>query len=173
MLTIFTGINNARNFTVLAGGIAGPRPGGVFTRMGDILSAPALSVTSPFLNIADPSKLNDEAYEWLPQQIMSLLRVGQPRYVIYAYGQSLKPAERSVVSSGQFYGTCTNYQITGEVVTRTVVRFEPATAPDPANPYTALNPTQNPVMPFAIPFVFPPRPQIHAVVESFTVLGPE
>ncbi|HXD01578.1 MAG TPA: hypothetical protein VN048_19740, partial [Verrucomicrobiae bacterium] len=109
--TIFASIQNARRFTVLPGGIVTNRPGGVFTRVGDILSAPALSVASPFLNIADPnsaSVLNDAAYERLPQQIMSLLRVGQPRYVIYAYGQSLKPADRSVVSSGPFFGTCTN-----------------------------------------------------------------
>ena len=188
--TIFASIQNARtNIVALPGGIAAPRPDGVFTRVGDILSAPALSITSPFLNIADPNSagvLNDAAYERLPQQIMSLLRVGQPRYVIYAYGQSLKPADRSVVPSGPFYGTCTNYQITGEVVTRTVVRFEPVvTAPAPANPYTALNPTQNPVMP-QMPAIFPqlintpggvgvvlPRPQIRAVVESFTVLPPD
>ncbi len=32
-------------------------------------------------------------YEWLPQQMMSLLRVRDaPRYVVYCYGQTLKPA---------------------------------------------------------------------------------
>ena len=36
--------------------------------------------------------ISDEMYEWLPQQVMSLLRVGTPRYVIYCYGQALKPA---------------------------------------------------------------------------------
>jgi hypothetical protein len=179
--TIYSSIANAR----------ANHPGGVFTRVGDILAAPALSITSPFLNIADPNSaqvLNDAAYERLPQQIMSLLRVGQPRYVIYAYGQSLKPAARSIVSSGPFYGTCTNYQITGEVVTRTVVRFEsvpfnpftvPATVLNPTNAYTAFNPTQNPVMPLMFPVppgsgaVPLPRPQIRAIIESFTVLPPE
>jgi hypothetical protein len=171
LYTIYSSITNVRANS----------PGGVFTRVGDILAAPALSITSPFLNIAGPNsatQLNDAAYERLPQQIMSLLRVGQPRYVIYAYGQALKPANRSVVPSGQFYGTCTNYQITGEVVTRTVVRFEPATALDSTNIYTPLNPTQNPVMPLMFappnaPLILPPRPQMRAVVESFTVLPPE
>jgi hypothetical protein len=158
-------------------------PSNVFTRVGDILAAPALSITSPFLDIGDvnnPTQLNDAAYERLPQQIMSLLRVGQPRYVIYAYGQALKPADRSIVSGGPFYGTCTNYQITGEVVTRTVVRFEPATTPSPTDPYTPFNPTQNPVMPQFFPLptapgggVPLPRPPMRAVVESFTVLPPE
>ncbi len=179
--TIVASIANARANTVLPGGVAGVRPGGVFTRLGDILGAPALSVASPFVNIDpnNPIQPDDEVYERLPQQIMSLLRVGEPRYVIYAYGQSLKPAERSIVSSGQFYGTCTNYQITGEVVTRTVVRFEPVTAPSPTNAYTAFNPTHNPVMPQMFPLpngpgaVPRPQPQIRAVVESFTVLPPE
>jgi hypothetical protein len=175
--TIFTGIQNARSL----------RPGGVFTRVGDILAAPALSVASPFLNTDpnSPKQPDDAAYERLPQQIMSLLRVGQPRYVIYAYGQSLKPADRSIVSSGSFFGTCTNYQITGEVVTRTVVRFEPVTpfspnnAFSPTNAYAAFNPTQNPVMPQLFPLpgnpggVFWPHPQIRAVVENFTVLPPD
>jgi hypothetical protein len=102
--------------------------------------------------------------------------------VIYAYGQALKPADRSVVSGGQFYGTCTNYQITGEVVTRTVVRFEPVTTPSLTDPYTPFNPTQNPVMPQLFPAPNPnvpgsgvplPQPKMRAVVESFTVLPPE
>jgi hypothetical protein len=170
LFSILTGITAQRAINNSAG---------VFTRVGDILATPALTVASPFLDVGDPTnttQLNDAAYERLPQQIMSLLRVGQPRYVIYAYGQSLKPAERSIVPGGQFYGTCTNYQITGEVVTRTVVRFEPATALDPANPYTAMNPSQNPVMPliFTNPAVIlPPRLPMRGVVESFTVLPPE
>ncbi len=60
-------------------------PGGVFTQLGEILSVPNLTVASPFLNTSNPTvQLNDAAYERIPQQIMSLLRVGQPRYVIFA-----------------------------------------------------------------------------------------
>ena len=69
--------------------------------------------------------LNDAAYEWLPQQAMSLLQLGKPRFVIYAYGQSLQPAPNSIVTaSGPFFGLCTNYTITAEQVTRTVVEIK-------------------------------------------------
>jgi hypothetical protein len=90
--------------------------------------------------------------------------------VIYAYGQSLKPANNSVVPGGQFYGTCTNYQITGEVATRTVVRFDQNPAfQNPNFPNNPLNPTLNPVMPGTAPQFIHPR----AVIESFTVLPPQ
>ncbi len=181
VFTIYQSIQNARLNGNRYGGLLGlTNANGVFTRLGDILAAPALSVTSPFLDIGDPgnpNQPNDIAYEWLPQQIMSLLRVGQPRYVIYAYGQSLKPAQNSIVSGGPFYGTCTNYQITGEMETRTVVRFEPATPASPTNVYSALNPTQNPLMPLMLPGDLPgsppPRPPVRAIIESYSVLPPE
>ena len=61
--------------------------------------------------------------------------------MVYSFGQSLKPAERSLVTAGgPFFRMCTNYQITAEAATRAVVRIDGA----PANP--------------------------HAVVESFNVL---
>ncbi len=101
-------------------------PGGVFTSVGQILAAPQLTVSSPYLNFNPPGGQGlpltyptDAEFERIPQQIMSLLRVGSPRYVIFAYGQSLKPADRSIVTSGPFFGMCTNYAITGEVATRT------------------------------------------------------
>jgi hypothetical protein len=75
--------------------------------------------------------LNDAAVEWLPQQVLSLLRRGDPRFVIYAYGQALHPAENSVLTSGPYFQMCTNYQITAEVATRAVVRVEGS--PDPRN----------------------------------------
>ena len=64
-------------------------------------------------------------YEWLPQQTMSLLRCSSsPRYVIYCYGQALKPAPDSIVNSGgPFFGMITNYQVVSEIATRAVVRF--------------------------------------------------
>ncbi len=145
-INIYTNINNWR----------GSNSSGIFTSVGDILAVPQLTVASPFLNTANPASaavLNDAAYERIPQQILSLLRVGTPRYVIYAYGQSLKPADRSIVtSSGPYFGMCTNYQITGEVVTRTVVRFEPANSSS---------------------FGYPMTNSMRPVVESFTVLPPE
>ena len=143
--------------------------GGVFEHLGDILSVPELTTNSPFLNVTNSQSagivnatVSDEAYERIPQQILSLLRVGQPRYVIYAYGQSVKPADHSIVqSSGPYFGMCTNYQITGEVVTRTVLRVE--NYPVPYQPSLA--------QPTAAPANWMPQPRV--IVESFNVLPPE
>jgi hypothetical protein len=177
MVRIVEAINNARANTNLF-------PKKVFTRLGDLLSVPELTVgapylfptiyvgvypnghwsgASPFLNLGNPatislqsttpgehltaqqrSLLNDAAYERIPQQILGLVRLDQaPRFVIYAYGQSLKPAAHSIVTSGPFFGMCTNYQVTAEVATRSVVRIDGA----PDNP--------------------------HAVIETFNVLQPD
>ena len=65
---------------------------------------------------------------------MSLLRVGGSpqtpmRYVIYSYGQALKPAPNSIYTgSGPLFGMVTNYQIVSEAATRAVVRFNSALA---------------------------------------------
>jgi len=60
---------------------------GVFEHAGDILLVPQLTEQSPFLNWNSSAQqqygIGDEMYEWLPQQVMSLLREGTPRYVIY------------------------------------------------------------------------------------------
>ncbi len=116
----------------------------IFTRLSDLLAVPELSVSrvaiptvpagaSPFLRfvkpndpLADPQQthgLPDYAYERIPQQVLSLLKVGEARFVIYGFGQSLKPAPNSILTSGSV-GLCTNYQVTGEVATRAVVRFD-------------------------------------------------
>ncbi len=77
-------------------------------------------------------------YEWLPQQVMGLLTVnGTPqapqRYVVYCYGQTLKPAPNSIVASGStFFGLVTNYQVTAEIGSRVIIRVD--NAPTPANP---------------------------------------
>jgi hypothetical protein len=149
---LVTAINNQRD----------TYPYKVFTSVGDVLSTPQLTVQSPFLNTGNASTLNDAAYERIPQQIMSLLRVGTPRYVIYAYGQSLKPADHSLIqASGPYFGICTNYQVTGEVLTRTVVRFEPTDPAVLSYPPAYANPNGTPN--------FSMRP----VIESFAVLPPE
>jgi hypothetical protein len=111
------------------------QPGHTFRRLGDLLRVPELTMTdmaslnraSPFLKHNDPwdmYMLTDAAIERIPQQILSLLKVGDARYVIYAFGQGLKPAENSVVTSGPYFGVCTNYQITGETAVRAVLRVE-------------------------------------------------
>jgi hypothetical protein len=111
-------------------------PAGWFDRAGDILSVPELTERSPFLNTNGQwtlkRGLSDAAYEWLPQQVLSLLRSSEPRFLIYAYGQALQPAENSIyTASGPFFGLCTNYQIIAEVASRAVVRVEGS--PNPAN----------------------------------------
>ena len=110
-----------------------PTNHGYFHSIGDILGAPQLTTRSPFL-LMDPSlgvggsqsaqkALTDEAIERIPEQIMSLLKKDEPRYMIYTFGQSLKPAANSLYSSGGV-NVYTNYQITGEVATRTLFRID-------------------------------------------------
>jgi hypothetical protein len=106
-------------------------PLGVFTHVGDILRAPALTEQSPFINFNGGDlnysqyDISDALYEWLPQQIMGLVRLGTPRYVVYCYGQSLKPAkDGTVLSGGTFSQLVTNYQVTAERAVRVVLRVE-------------------------------------------------
>jgi hypothetical protein len=133
---IVAGINNARtNF-----------PNHAFARLGDILATPELTVASPYLTTTNRAVLSDAVVERIPQQVLGLLHGPEqsPRYVIYSYGQALKPAAKSLyVGSGPFFNLCTNYQITAEVATRAVVRVDGA----------------------------PNRPR--TVIESFTVLPPD
>ena len=121
--------------------------GGAFPRLGDILRVPELTVNSPFIpgaGVNNFANINDAIYERIPQQVLGLLKGGeQPRFVIYSYGQTLKPANNSIWTSGAYSGLCTNYQITAEAATRTVVRIDGA----PSNP--------------------------RAVIESFSVLPPD
>jgi hypothetical protein len=120
---------------------------GLFEHLGDILSAPELTTRSPFLNFSRPDRIpttvTDDVVERIPQQILSLLKMDEPRVVVYAFGQSLKPAPRSIVTSGNFYNICTNYQITGEAAYKAVLRVEDA----------------------------PKRPRV--IIESFNVLPPQ
>jgi hypothetical protein len=107
--------------------------------MGEVLSAPALSVQSPFLNrheLQVKAVWNDRAVEFIPQQILGLLKRDEPRFVVYAFGQSLKPAPRSLTTDPAFYHMCTNYQVTGEVITKTTFRVEgrPMDPSDPLRP---------------------------------------
>ncbi len=112
-------------------------PGGVFQHLGDILAVPELTDRSPFLNADAADRIwgfNDAVYEWLPQQILSLLDLEPPRYVVYAYGQTLRPAPNSVFTVGPLAGLCTNYQVTAEAAVRAVFRVEGA----PTNPRVIL-----------------------------------
>jgi hypothetical protein len=130
-------------------------PTGVFRRVGDVLAAPELTVASPLLT-GRTNYYTDAVVERIPQQILGLLKgADEPRFVVYAVGQTLKPADQSLVTSGPFIGLCTNYQVTAEVATRTVFRLEgipPYPLPlSPQKPFTNLN----------------------VVVEKYNVLPPE
>jgi hypothetical protein len=143
---------------------------GSFEHVGDILAAPQLTDQSPFLNRADSAQLaygiNDEMYEWLPQQTLSLLRVADsPRYVIYSYGQALKPAPHGIVTSGgNFFGMITNYQVVSEIATRTVVRF---------NSQRINNVFQTNIFGSLIWTNIPSVTNNNAVIESYNVLPPD
>jgi hypothetical protein len=111
-------------------------PRQVFSTLGQILAVPELTTNSPFLNtntIQLARGITDAAYERIPQQILSLLRGDDdPRFVIYAFGQALRPAENSLVQAGPLIRLCTNYAVTAESASRTVVRI--VDAPTPAYP---------------------------------------
>jgi len=140
LVKLVNGIINARtNF-----------PNATYQRLGDVLAAPELTVNSPYINTNSPQFLSDDVYERIPQQVLGLLRGGeQPRFVIYAYGQALKPAVHSIVTGGAYLGLCTNYQITAEVATRSVIRVDGA-QPVAGQPYHP-----------------------HVVIENFNVLPPD
>ena len=136
--TIVNGINSWRTNA----GFSGITNNGLgwFANVGGVLAVPELTVNSPYLgstagnNISTSGNTNitDAGVERIPQQTMSLLRLGdQPRFVIYAYGQSLKPADRSIVQAAPYTGLCANYQITGESAIRAVVRVEGVSVNDP------------------------------------------
>jgi len=126
------GINAARAYFTNSDGVVG-----AFAHVGDILSVPAFTEWSPFLNRSDDQHtaydISDELYEWLPQQTLGLLRASStPRYVVYCYGQTLRPAPGGVVTaSGQYFGLVTNYQITAESAARAVIRVDNATTKAP------------------------------------------
>jgi hypothetical protein len=126
---------------------------GVFQHVGEVFGAPELSIESPFLNksaIQLQFGMRDEVVERIPQQILSLLKIDEPRFVVYAFGQSLKPAPRSLNTSSEFYNICTNYQVTGEFVTKTTFRVEGELEANPKNEPSELR----------------------AVIEDFRVLPP-
>jgi hypothetical protein len=140
------------------------RPGQAFHHLGDILSVPELTIASPFINNQIPPGgnatvesyvLNDAAYERIPQQIMGLLKLDpSPRFVVIAYGQALKPAQRSVYQKADHYfGMVTNYQIVAETALRAVVRLEGASLAQYGVSTSITN--------------------LHPVIEDFSVLRPE
>jgi hypothetical protein len=146
-----------------------------FTHAGDILSVPQLTEQSPFLNwnsaVQQQNGISDELMEWLPQQVMSLLRVSDsPRYVIYSYGQTLKPAPDSIVTSGgAYFGMITNYQIVSEIATRAVVRFN-STVTNVITMSITNDVSGNLITNW---YSMPVVTNNNAVIESFNILPPD
>ncbi len=92
---------------------------GIFHHIGDILNSAPLTIASPFLAPSVISPLTDDVVERIPEQILGLVKVGQPQFVIYSWGQALRPKDL-YLGAGPNFGLCTNYQITAEFLTRTV-----------------------------------------------------
>jgi hypothetical protein len=112
--------------------------------LGDLLATPALTAQSPYLSVYPaaqaPTRINEQMYEWLPQQILSLVKVGAPRYVVYCYGQALKPAPNGIVPSGPYALMCTNYAIVSETAVRAVMEFPGSLGTAPKVTAKNLNP---------------------------------
>jgi hypothetical protein len=126
------------------------RPLGVFANLGEILGTPQLSSASPFLNLGQYQHLGmftDEAFEAIPQKILSLLKNDEPRFTVYCFGQTLRPAPRSFATTSQFYNLCVNYQVTGEYATKAVFRVE-GELKNPANPIRTVVEKFEPLAPY-------------------------
>ena len=149
-------------------------------------AAPVGNPPNPYLNYSDPrtmaqsywwplespliarnggtiDALNDVFVERIPQQTLGLLTLEQsPRMVIYGIGQSLKPAERGIyvggAGGGVFAQMVTNYQITGEFATRTLIRIDGL--PEPG------------LLPRPLPANAPPQFFPRIVVESHKQMPP-
>jgi hypothetical protein len=95
-------------------------PNGIFHKVGDILGAASLTTDANGFLAGDAARYSDEIVERIPQQTLGLLKVGEPQFVIFAWGQALKPKGAPYLVNGPNYGMYTNYEITGECLTRTV-----------------------------------------------------
>ena len=104
------GINNLRT----------NHPNGIFHKVGDILGAAALTTDPNGFLGPNAANYSDDIVERIPQQTLGLLKVGEPQFVIFAWGQALKPKGAPYLATGLNYGMYTNYEITGEYLTRTV-----------------------------------------------------
>lgn len=127
---IVDGINRTRaRETNILFGVHAP----YFDSLGRILATPELTFASPPATPGSTGTLprrlpvwpRDEVVERIPQQILSLLKADEPRFVVYAFGQTLKEAPSSLhFGEGIFNRMCTNYQVKSEFVTRSVVRLD-------------------------------------------------
>jgi hypothetical protein len=133
---IVEGINRVRHWetNLVPGGRGLP----LFQRMGRLLATPELTFGSSTATNRDGTWTRwltyvprDEVLECIPQQVLSLVKEDEPRFAVYAFGQALREAPRSVyLGSGTFHRLCTNYQVTAEFASKSIIRI---TGP-PTNP---------------------------------------
>ena len=71
---------------------APPNPTRLFHNLGSVFKSPTLTIDSPFLP-GPAGDFKDEQVEAIPQQVAGLLKLGQPQFVIYGFGQALKPKD--------------------------------------------------------------------------------
>ena len=122
--------------------------GGRFSRVTDILSVPAMTDESPFLpNVlgvqnlnqyyAAVSKVGELDIERIPQQILSLLKVGgSQRYQTYIFMEQLRPARSyniisngtPTASAGVSGGVVKNYEVVSQNAVRVLYDIEGADA---------------------------------------------
>jgi hypothetical protein len=128
--------------------------GEVFSSLAEFLAVPELTVASPYLappgtTFGPQQAPRDRDFEALPEKILSLVKPGEPRFEVYAFGQSLKPAPQSILVDRSFPRLCINYEVTGELAARAVMRVDLV----PSN-------------------LSAPRPSVRpqAVIESFNIL---
>jgi hypothetical protein len=95
------------------------QPNQIFHKIGDILQASALTTQLGYVT-SYAGTPNDEMVERIPQQTLGLLKLGLPQFVVYSWGQSLRPKDLYSSGSSNLLNICTNYEITGEYLTRTV-----------------------------------------------------
>ncbi|MCP5521088.1 MAG: hypothetical protein H7A46_06025 [Verrucomicrobiales bacterium] len=116
---IVAGLANARAMEQAAG--VYPIP--AFGYLGRVLATPELTLASPY--ISTNHLMSDAIVERIPQQVLGLLKEDEPRFVVYAFGQSLREADGSVyIGPGSFNRMCTNYTVTGEYVSKSVIRID-------------------------------------------------
>jgi hypothetical protein len=116
---IVDGINRTRREERWQGGY----PIAAFRHLGRILATPELTLRSPY--ISTNNLMNDAILERIPQQVLSLLKEDEPRFTVYAFGQALREAPDSVyLGSGPLHRMCFNYEVTGEFVSKSVIRIE-------------------------------------------------
>jgi hypothetical protein len=105
--------------------------------------------------------------------MFSFLGVGTPRYVIFVYGQALKPADHSVYQGGgQYFGMVTNYAIVGEVVNRAVVEFPNQIMP-PSQVVAVVPPIVTPTTNFIGIHLLPAQAPPTALVKGVSPIQPQ